>query len=427
LAEICETLRSHMDKVPPDGWLVGRADFGLHQYVDEQRPLTRQDLDAAIPDIPTVVYSGMHVCTLNTAGLKASGLLDGAQLPQGSSVDIPSGRGLELAHWLPNPNFGVAATAEAIQLLGSQMFASRGVTTVTDIVATSDGIRAYQLLSRERRLPFRIDLRYHSPTILTSTDLAATGLESGFGDGWIRIGGIKLFIDGAGHDFAGNTVVDLRWEQPDLDAEVEKAHRAGLQLMMHVQSTEAIDMALAALERAQTRWPRHDSRHRLEHAGDMPFDPERLTRMKQLGVIPVGTAQFLYSYADAKPDVNQPPLKSLQEWGFRVPGNSDSTGSQPEAANPFHGIWCAMTRTTRLGTLLSPDERLDLQSAIRMYTADAAYACHLSDRGTLTPGLLADFVVMGEDPFRIPVDELPTIPVDAVSLDGRLRHTVADT
>ena len=420
LAEICETLRAHAGDVPVGGWLVGRADFGLHQYVEEQRPLTRQDLDAVVPDIPTVVYSGMHVSTLNTAGLRASGLLDGAELPQGSSVDIASGRGLELAHWLPNPNFGVRATAEAIHTLGARMFAARGVTTVTDIVATNDGVRAYQLLSRERRLPFRVDLRYHSPTILTSRDLAATGLESGFGDEWIRIGGIKLFIDGAGHDFSGNTVVDLKWSQPDLDDEVEHAHRAGLQLMMHVQSTEAIDMALAAVERAQTRWPQDDMRHRLEHAGDMPFDPVRLTRMKELGVVPVGTAQFLYSYADAKRDVNEPPLRSLQEWGFRVPGNSDSTGSQPEAANPFHGIWCAMTRTTRLGTVLSPDERLDLQSALRMYTADAAYACHLPDRGSLVPGRLADFVVLGADPFSVAVDDLPSIAVDAVSLGGDL-------
>ena len=163
-------------------------------------------------------------------------------------------------------------------------------------------------------------------------------------------------------------------------------------------------------------------RHRLEHAGDLPFDPVRLTRMQELGVIPVGTAQFLYSYADAKRDVNEPPLRSLQEWGFRVPGTSDSTGSQPEAANPFHGIWCAMTRTTRLGTVLSPDERLDLQSALRMYTADAAYACHLPDRGSLAPGRLADFVVLGADPFSRPVDDLPGIAVDAVSLGGDLAN-----
>lgn len=421
IVEICDTLRRRSHDVPAGGWLVGRADFGLHQFVEEQRPLTRQDLDAAVPDIPTVVYSGMHVCTLNTAGLKASGLLDGAQLPPGSSVDVPTGRGLELAHWLPNPNFGVEATAEAIHRLGTKMFAARGVTTVTDIVATKDGVRAYQALRRDQRLPFRVDLRYHSPTVITSRDLAATGLESGFGDEWLRIGGIKLFIDGAGHGFAGETMVDLKWTQPDLDAEVEQAHRAGLQLMMHVQSTEAIDMALAAVDRAQTLWPRADCRHRLEHAGDMPVDHDRLTRMRALGVIPVGTAQFLYSYADAKPDVNQPPLRTLQDWGFKVPGNSDSTGSQPEAANPFHGIWCAMSRTTRLGRVLSQNERLDLQSALRMYTADAAYACHLPDRGTLAPGRLADFVVLGADPFSLAIDELPEIPIDLVSLGGVLR------
>ena len=326
------------------------------------------------------------------------------------------------SHWLPAADFGVAATADAIAELGREMFLSRGVTSVTDIVASTEGVRAYQLLHRTDRLPFRIDLRFHSPTILRVSTLATAGLETGFGDPWLRLGGVKLSIDGAGHDFEGHTIVDLKWDQPDLDAEVAVAHAAGLQLMMHVQSTEAIDMAIHALEQALRDHPRPDHRHRLEHAGDMPVDRARLDRVRSLGVVPVATAQFLYSYADAKPDVNQPPLRTVHEMGFRVPGNSDSTGSQPEAANPFHGIWCAMTRRTRLGAQLSPSERIDLDQALRMYTADAAFACHFSDRGVLAPGKLADLVVLGWNPVEQPIDDLPQTPVDLVWIGGRLRY-----
>lgn len=423
LREICQALRGHAASSPGTGWIVGRANFGLHQFVAEQRPITRADLDEAVPDRPVVVYSGMHVTTLNTAGLRAVGFLDGAVPPMGAMLDLDTGRGTELWSELPQPEFGVDAVAAAMAGLGSSMFTARGVTSINDIVHSAEGVRAYQQLRREGKLPARIDLHFHSPRQLTSADLAVTGLQTGFGDSWLRLAGIKLFIDGAGHDLEHETLVDLKWRQQDLDAEVEAAHRAGLQLMMHVQSAEAVDMALLALERALARSPRSDHRHRLEHGGDLPVDGPRLDRLAALGAVPVATPQFINSYGDAQPEASQPPLRSLHERGFRVPGNSDSTGSQPEAANPFHSIWCALTRRTRLGHVLVPEERIDLDAALRMFTADAAWACHMDDRGVLAPGKLADLVVLGTDPWQIPVDELPGVQVDEVWIGGEVRFT----
>lgn len=421
LREIGQTLRDHAAAVPGSGWIVGRANFGLHQFVVEQRPITRQDLDAAVPDRPVVVYSGMHVTTLNTAGLRAAGFLDGRVPSMGAMLDLDTGRGTELWSDLPQPEFGVDEVAAAMAGLGSQMFTARGVTTINDIVHSAQGVRAYQKLRREDRLPARIDLHFHSPRQLTSADLAVTGLQTGFGDRWLRLAGIKLFIDGAGHGLEHETLVDLKWSQDDLDAEVQAAHRAGLQLMMHVQSAEAVDMGLLAVERALAKYPRADHRHRLEHGGDLPVDGPRLDRMAALGVVPVATPQFIYSYGDAQPAASQPPLRSLHERGFRVPGNSDSTGSQPEAANPFHSIWCALTRRTRLGNVVAPDERISLDAALRMFTADAAWACHLDDRGVLAPGKLADLVVLGTDPWQVEVDDLPGVRVDEVWIGGKAR------
>jgi predicted amidohydrolase YtcJ len=189
---------------------------------------------------------------------------------------------------------------------------------------------------------------------------------------------------------------------------------------MHVAPTrEAAAMALTALERALARSPRDDHRHRIEHLGDLAPDPELLGRARRLGVIPVATPQFVWSYGDSDPEGSCSPLASLHRLGFRVPGNSDCTGTQPEAANPFHGIWCALARRTR-GTVLRPDERVDLDAALRTFTADAAFACHMDDRGVLAPGKLADFVVLGRDPWQAPVDELPSIPVDLTVIGGRV-------
>ena len=144
--------------------------------------------------------------------------------------------------------------------------------------------------------------------------------------------------------------------------------------------------------------------------------------MRDLGVVPVATPQFIYSYGDAQPEASQPPLRTLHGLGFRVPGNSDSTGSQPEAANPFHGIWCALARRTRLGRVLAPEEAISLDAALRMCTADAAWACHLDDRGVLAPGKLADLVVLGQDPWQVPQDDLPGVTPDLVMIGGEIRH-----
>ncbi len=417
VGDICETIRAAAAE-PGEDWIIGRSNFSLQLFAEERRPITRADLDAVAPDRPVVVFAGIHYATLNTRALQVTGLLDGAALPRGSSIDLESGRGAELWDWLPFQTFGVDACAAAIERLGIDMFRARGVTSVGELPFSHDGIRAFQKLHREGRLPMRLDLRYHVPRLCSVEEMASLGFESGFGDEWLRLGGIKLFVDGAGADIHGQLVDDIKWSQTELDEAVARSHRAGLQLMMHVQSEHSLDMALRAIERALQDEPRADHRHRIEHAADLPVGDQWFDRIAALGVVAVATPQFIYSFGDAFPEANNPRLKTLRARGHRIPGNSDSTGSQPEAANPFHGIWCAVARRTRNGTHLSPDEAIGVRDAIRMFTADAAYACHMDDRGVIAPGKLADFVVLGDDPEQVPIDQLPLIPVDMTVIDG---------
>ncbi len=148
--------------------------------------------------------------------------------------------------------------------------------------------------------------------------------------------------------------------------------------------------------------------------------PDFTERLLRTGVIPVTTPQFTWSYGDQVPEYAVTPLKTLHNLGIRPPGNSDATGSQPEALNPWHGIRCAVAHRTRSGVPLHPEEAITLPDALRMFTRDAAWACHWDDRGVLAPGYLADLVVLGDDPMAMSADELPDIRTDMTVIGGEV-------
>ncbi len=236
LEEICRSLAARATGVAPGAWIVGRANFSLDLWVDEHRTLSRADLDPVTPDHPTVVFTGLHQCTLNTRALEVTGLLSEPP-PRGATLDGPSGRAMELWAQLPLPSYGVDATAAALRGLGTELFTRHGVTSIAEIPFTSDGIRAYQALHRRGELPFRLGLWYHVPRLCDVDDLAGLGLEGGFGDDWLSLGGVKIFVDGAGFDATGNDFEHLQWTQEELDHAVWTAHAAGLQVLMHVAPT----------------------------------------------------------------------------------------------------------------------------------------------------------------------------------------------
>ncbi len=420
IVAITAAVAARAGETPPGEWVIGRSDFGLPLYVDERRAIERADLDAAVPNHPCVVFSGLHLCTLNTPALRVCGLLDGsAILPRGAAVDVASGRAKEIWDWLPLPTFGRERIAAAIRDIGRERWTSRGVTTIAELPFTLDGIAAVQDLRRRGELPVRLGLWLQVPRFGMPETAAGAGFETGFGDEWLQLGGIKLFVDGIGCDIWGNPELDIKWTQTELDAVVLSAHRRRLQLWMHVAPTvEAAEMALTAVERAQELVPRDDHRHRIEHIGDLPPRPALLERIAAAGVIPVTTPQFTYSYGDLAPDEAATPLRSLHALGFRPPGNSDATGTQVEALNPWHSIWCALAHVSRSGVPIAPDEAIDLSAALRMFTRDAALACHMDDRGMLAPGLLGDLVVLGADPFQAAPADLPDLPVDMTVIGG---------
>ena len=420
IARIVDVVREAAARTPAGEWIVVRSDVAVQRLVAERRPIVRSDLDDAAPGHPCVVFAGLHTVTLNSMALGVTGLLDGsATLPRGAAINLESGRGKELWDWLPLPRYSRAAIADAIRDEGRARWTARGVTTIAELPFTHDGIGAFQDLRRRGELPTRIGLWLHTPLLGSVEQLTGAGYETGFGDEWLSLGGIKLFVDGTGADIDGNAELDIKWSQDELDHMVLTAHVAGQQLWMHVAPTlEAAEMALLAVQRAQAVHPRTDHRHRIEHIGDMRPNADLLGRIRAAGILVVTTPQFTYSYGDLAPDEACTPLRSLHALGFRPPGNSDATGTQREALNPWHGIWCALAHRSESGVHIAPEEAIDMAEAIRMFTRDAAVACHMDDRGVLSEGRLADLVVLDADPFTTPLADVPEMPVAMTVIGG---------
>jgi predicted amidohydrolase YtcJ len=279
LAEIAAVLRERVATTSKGEWIVGRSSFGLYAKVTEGRLFTRHDLDAVTQDHPLVVLAGLHVAMLNTRALEALGLWNQGAPPRGVTVHrdgsgFPTGVATEI--WDRLPTLPTEQVKDAIHRKARELFSANGVTSVHTIPSSAADVMADQELHAQGELPLRLRLYHHvSPDVSLAT-LTGLALTPSFG-------GVKIFVDGTGHDGYGNRLWDVKWSQAELDALVSDAHRAGLQLWMHVNAVPTIQMATAAVEQAVRAHPT-PHRHRLEHGADFVDDPADMARIRAAGI-----------------------------------------------------------------------------------------------------------------------------------------------
>jgi predicted amidohydrolase YtcJ len=317
----------------------------------------------------------------------------------------------------------------------------RGVTTVHDIVTSPEEIRAYQEVLEEGQLKMRIHLmvRVYESRI-TAESMLNLGLKTGFGNDMLKIGGIKLSIDGGmtgcnaafyepyTHEPWNRGVV--RIPQETLDDLVMRFHLAGHRMVVHAIGDRAFDMILDSYEKAVTEAPRSGHRHRIEHGpGNYLCTPERLKRMKDLGIVPLPNINFLYYFGDPlyatignERMESAFPFKTLKDAGFRFSSGTDAPGYMPVDA--LRDIWTCVVRKTWNGTIVSPGEALSVMDAIRVFTIDAAYAGFEEDiKGSIEEGKLADIIVLAEDILTVNPDSIKDIQVDYTIVDGEVVYT----
>ena len=436
-AETVERVRRAARRARPGDWVIAQGTFGA-------RLPSRAELDEAAPGHPVLVRESMHLLAASSAALAAARIDRDYAAPLESRVERdahgePSGVVREGFDLFPYPQPSVEWLARELPDVTRSLFVEHGVTTVYELPASANGMRAWQRLWREGSLPCRLTLNPilapgHQPIVRSLEDFLGLGLTTGFGDPWLRVGALKVFVDGG--DFVSGfyrTRVAGRpdgwglvnFTYPQLVGILTRCRAASMQVWMHAIGAAAQEMALAAVEDVNHALGNGDHRTRIEHIGNHVFDSGQLPRMREAGVIPVPNAVFIFSEEDdldeAAPGARFYPFRTMHEHGLITPGNSDCAGTQPFAANPWYGIHAMLARHTKGGAVLEPAEALDIGTAIATYTRHAAYAgFEEHTRGSLQPGMLGDLAVYPDDPYSAALEDLPAIAPDMTVLGGRV-------
>ena len=431
--------------MPPGTWIVGTGSPMQDFRMPEKRFPRREELDAAAPDNPVSIGFGAHITTVNSRALELAHITKETVAPGGGVIEINpatgelSGKLVERAQLLVRaamPAYTYEQMKEGI-VFAAKRALRRGVTTIHDIVTNAETVRAYQELALEGRLPIRVSLliRILEAKIVPESMLNL-GIKTGFGNDWLKIGGVKMSIDGGitGRVAAFTEPYSddpcrcglIRIPAEELDETVDSYHRAGHRVCIHAIGDKAMDMALDAVEKAVTAAPRPDHRHRIEHLGNWMITKERLARIRRLEVLPVPNVPFLHFIWESLMECMGPArlegsfgIKTLLDSGIPITSGSDGPGYWP--ADPLRDIATSVSRQVWSGGTVGTDEAISVAQALRMFTINAAYnGFDERSKGSIEPGKLADLAVLAQDPFSIQPERIKDIPVDMTIVDGRI-------
>jgi predicted amidohydrolase YtcJ len=453
LAAVEEAVTRDAGDLPDDAWVVGS---GYDDTVIGSHP-DRSLLDRAGGGRPVwLKHRSGHMSVVSSEVLRRCGVLDGgADAPEGGVVvrdgsGAPTGLLQERAQELVDALVKPYAVAEVATALGraSAVYAAEGLTHVVEagiglgLLGRTPVEAAAYLLARERGLlRTRVELMVASDTlhplrahpddgIDVGLDL---GLRTGFGDDRLRLGPMKIWLDGSligrtaalSEPFCDHGTAVFQGDPDRMRRLVVDAHRAGWRVAAHAIGDDAVDLALDTFAEAARVHPRTDVRHRIEHAGVVR--PDQLARFAELGVVPVPQPRFLHAVGDTMAAAVGPRRadwlyrhRSFLDAGLRVPGSSD----RPVAPGaPLLGMQSMVERLTSRGAVIGADERVSAAQALRAYTIDEAWASHdEATRGSVSPGKVADLVLLSDDPLRVDADRIGAIDVLATLLAGSPVH-----
>ncbi len=437
VAEIRELVRAKAAEVGAGNWITGYG-WSEDELAEGRRPLV-SDLDEAAPGHPVILTrAGAHSAVVSSAALELAGIDATTENPEGGIIERDDDGAL---NGIIRERHGMVGdlvpptSAEDLRpshLANLQALFALGITSITQASDTIDHFPEWQAIYRDNRgtVPrASVQLAWEG----TAT-MAQFGAISGAGDEHLRVGPIKVFVDGGFTGPAAYTTRPYKGEDEyrgklnltpaELSQVLTEAHEAGWQLGIHAIGDAAIELTVETLSAALDESPRADHRHYLNHFTVEPSDATMIT-MAERGIAITQQPNFTYTlegrYAanlDGDRLETNNPLRSPMDHGIHVALSSDVL-----PIGPMTGIYAAVTRRGMSGRTFAPQERLTRLEALRGYTIKGAWLTREEElKGTLEPGKLADLIVLADDPMRVDEADLLGLEVVQTYLGGKLVY-----
>ncbi|HAM25480.1 MAG TPA: hypothetical protein DCP11_01935 [Microbacteriaceae bacterium] len=465
--EIKSRIAEAARRLQPGEWITTSCLF--RGALEDGRFPNRHDLDQVAPDNPVYIADGGRNIIVNTRALELAGIDAGTPDP-GSDPEVAQGHIVRDEAGVPTGHLIVGAGDLArrawwkrlgqpikmwdfldfdhettLRALRAQMgvLNAAGITGTRDMGVAPREIDVYQDLVARGEATVRTDLILGLPVQYLNTEQILESLHSymgpkqGFGDEWLRIGGLKIVAQNYGY-----------WSmQPNkIRVLVAEGNRLGWSFAIHGTPGDLgddIEVILDALEEADREIPLSGRRWSYEHAFGL-IQPEYQERLRRMGVTiaanphlsyvgagrSVAMQSALQSIRMGEPDDPSraldvtirkwgQPIRSWLAAGLLVTGGSDSPAVAYDREQPFLGLWATFSQETLAGVLM-PEETVDRQTALRIWTINNAIATgeeHL--KGSIEAGKLADLAVLTGDPLTTPDEDFLSLRVEETIVGGR--------
>jgi len=444
--EMMELVRQRAQETPPGTWIVGQG-WNEGNFRDGRLP-TRHDIDPATSDHPVILMRFFNTDLVNTLGLRLAGIDRKVKDPVGGRIERDADgepNGLLRASakalvrgFIPKPT--LEQMQQSLRLACAEMHRF-GITSVVEPGLYPEEIRAYQSFYRAGELSVRVNLmpnwhgfRDEEREAQLDARAGELGIFSGFGDAWLRIGGLKMAIDGgtSAHTaymyepYEGDTqlVAFNRLPLKALERYFHTAQALGWDVGIHCCGDHAQDMAVNTFVRVAREMPRPDARHSIIHAY-FPT-PKALDQMAEYNIAAVLQPTFIYWEGDLifrdvgqRRARNYKPARTYLDNGVVVTASSDVTSTV--SVNPFVALYALVTRKNNLGHPIAPDQAISREEALRAYTVAGTWLTREEQlKGSIEVGKLADLAVLDRDYFAVPDEEIKEIQVDMTVVNGEL-------
>ncbi len=437
------------DRSIPDGEMI--TGYGYDDSVmPDGRLLNRDDLDAAFPKNPVLVFHvSMHGVVMNSLAMASYGINERTETVPGGIIvrkpgtNEPYGLIMEMNYLPIFAKLPVPGMEEQLRRLeeGQMLYAAAGVTTVQEGATHMPDVALLERGAKEGKL-FLDVISYPLFTELDSLFKGHSAADFGTYTGHFKLGGIKITVDGSpqgrtaffttpyltgGPNGEKDWVGESSFGQDVANALLKRVYELGLQSNFHANGDAAIDMLVKAHEFAAGNDPAKERRTTIIHSQFVRKD--QLEKYVKYRMIPSFYTEHTYYFADT-----HIKNRGLEQASFISPMNTAiAMGLRPTNHTDFNVVpidqmfvvWSAVNRISRNGVVIGADERVTPYQALQAITSNAAYQYfEEKSKGSLEAGKLADLVVLDKNPLKVDPMAIKDIQVMETIKEGRTvyRH-----